>query len=216
MQAVLFDLDGTLIDTGALYAECYRRAFAAQLPEPPNMEEMARRRPASERHFVLEWFGADVGDRIHRSMCEAYEELAGELLGGFFEGVPEMLDALSARGVPMAVVTGKSRRSFEATSRHLALDRWRFEAIVLEDDVPAPKPDPAGLVRALEVLGVPSERSIYVGDTPMDLEAARRASMIGASALWRYTDEERTRFAAKMDPEFWVLSSPRELAARFR
>jgi len=141
MRAVLFDLDGTLINTGALYAEAYRRAFAAELETVPTWEEMLRRSPASERLFLLDWFGPELGDRVHQRMCESYEALAEELLGGFFEGV-------------------------------------------------------------------------YVGDTPMDVEAAHRAGMTGASALWCRRPEDRERLAQKLEPRVWALHAPLELCAR--
>lgn len=213
MRAVLFDLDGTLIDSGALYAECYRRAFTAELAELPTVEEMMGRRPASERLFLLEWLGEDVGDRVHQRVCEAYEALASTLLGGFYEGVPEMLDELRARGLPMGIVTGKSRRAFQATCRHLELERF-FDIVVVEDDVPAAKPDPRGLVRALEALRAEPHEAVYVGDTPMDAEAAARAGMVGASALWCRSPEDRARIVPRLAPEIWPLHAPADLCAR--
>lgn len=213
MRAVLFDLDGTLIDSGALYAECYRRAFAAELDELPSWEELMGRNPSSERLFLLEWLGAELGDRVHRRVCEAYESLAGELLGGFFEGVPEMLTDLRERGVAMAIVTGKSRRAFEVTCRHVPLERY-FDVVVLEDDVDAPKPDPRGLVRALEAIGRSPHEALYVGDTKMDAEAAQRAGMTAASALWCRPPGDRERVAQKLAPGIWPLRAPHELCAR--
>src|SRR5690606_11316435 len=152
---------GTLIDTGALYAEAYRRALAAELETMPTWEELLGRRPASERLFLLDWLGPELGDRVHRRMCESYEALGEELLGGFFAGVPEMLEELRGRGVAMAVVTGKSRRAFAATCRWLPLERY-FDVVVLEDDVPAPKPDPQGLVRALAAIDAGPHEAVYV------------------------------------------------------
>lgn len=213
MRAVLFDLDGTLIDSGALYAECYRRAFAAELEELPTWEEMMSRRPASERLFLLDWFGDEAGDRVHRAMCEAYEALAPELLGGFYEGVPEMLAELRDRGVAMGVVTGKSRRAFAATCRCLPIERY-FEVVVLEDDVPAAKPDPRGIVRALEAMGRAPHEAVYVGDTPMDVEAGQRAGTTAASALWCRAPADRERLAGKLAPSVWALRAPAELCAR--
>lgn len=211
MKVVLFDLDGTLVDSMRLYAECYRRAFEAELASPPSLTEMAARRPASERHFLLEWFGDEVGHRIHARMCDAYDELAAELLTGFYPGVPEMLDALAARGIAMGVVTGKSRRAYESTRRCLSLERW-FEVVVLEDDVPAPKPDPRGLEAALKALGISAHEGLYVGDLPVDVEAGKRAGMKSASALWRYSPAERQRLAP--GDGVWLLEAPSDLLAR--
>lgn len=215
MRVVLFDLDGTLIDSGALYAECYRRAFAAHLDALPSWEEMMTRRPASERSFLIEWLGAELGDRVHRGVCETYEAMAGELLGGLYDGVEAMLEELKARGTPMGIVTGKSRRAFDATCRLLDLERW-FDVVIVEDDVPAPKPDPAGLVAALTKLDAAPHDAIYVGDTAMDAEAAHRAGMISASALWCRPPEDRERVAARLDARIWPLRHPTDLVARLR
>jgi pyrophosphatase PpaX len=209
VKVVLFDLDGTLVDSMRLYAACYSRAFE-ELPEPPTLADMAARKPASERHFLLEWLGEELGHRVHARMCDAYDELAESMLSGFYAGVPEMLDALAARGVKMGVVTGKSRRAYEATRRCLSLERW-FDVVVLEDDVPAPKPDPRGLVLALDKLAARASDALYVGDLPIDVEAAQRAGMIGASALWRYSEGERARF---VKDDAWILESPSDLLSR--
>lgn len=210
MDAVLFDLDGTLLDTQRLYAASYHHAFVTELAEPPTLEQFAARRPASERLFLLEWYGEEVGERLHRRMLEHYEARAAELLGGFYDGVTALLDALRARGVPLAIVTGKSRRAYEITSAHVDLSG--FEVVVVEDDVPAAKPDPAGIVRAHAALG--GGRAVYVGDTPMDAEAATRAGVQPAAALWARPPGDRARVAARLGDGVWPLHAPEELLTR--
>ncbi|HJL18415.1 MAG TPA: HAD-IA family hydrolase [Sandaracinaceae bacterium LLY-WYZ-13_1] len=214
MRVVLFDLDGTLLDSGPLYAECYLEAFTDVLDEPPTFEEMLARRPSSERLFLLEWYGEEVGDRIHRRMVEAYEAKAAHRLAGLFEGVEELLDALRGHEVRTGIVSGKSRRAYEATTRHVPLDG--FDVVVLEDDVPAPKPDPGGIERALAQLGARPEETVYVGDTPWDAEAARRAGVAAASALWCRAEEERPRVASSLDEGVWPLHAPGDLLGRIR
>ena len=210
MDAVLFALDGTLLDTQRLYAAAYRHAFLTELAEPPTVEQFAARRPASERHFLLEWYGDELGDRLHRRMLEHYEAHAATLLDGLYDGVAELVGALRARGVPLAIVTGKSRRAYEITSMHVDLSP--FEIVVVEDDVPAPKPDPAGIVRAHAALG--GGRAVYVGDTPMDAEAATRAGLQPAAALWARPPGDRARVAARLGEGVWPLHAPEDLLAR--
>jgi pyrophosphatase PpaX len=175
MHCILFDLDGTLIESTALYAECYQFAVAAELGSSPSFAELvALMRPTSERACLLGWFGAEVGARVHARVCEVYEARADELLGGYYSGVAELLEDLRASGMRMGLVSGKSRRAFAATCALIRLSDF-FEVIVLEDDVLAPKPDPAGLLQALASLGAQAQDALYVGDTRADLEAARRA-----------------------------------------
>lgn len=212
MRVVLFDLDGTLLNTGALYAESYRLAFERELDTPPTWEEMLRRRPASERHFLIDWYGEEVGGRIHRGVVAAYAELAPSLLGGFYDGVPEVLATLREAGVPTGIVTGKSGAAFEATRALIDLDG--FDVVVVEDHVPAPKPDPRGIQMALAALGARADEAVYVGDTPMDVEAARRAGTLGAAALWGRPLDEHARLAARFDFSPWLLGRPADLLAQ--
>ena len=217
MKLVLFDLDGTLLDTGALYAESYRRGFAEVLEAPPTWEEMLRRKPASERSFLVDWHGERQGALIHDAVVAAYDALAEELLGGFFDGVPEMLDALRGEGVRMGIVTGKSRRAYASTVRHARLEG--FEVIVLEEDVPQPKPDPGGIRKALREMGADGEPGVYVGDTPMDVEAAHAAGLVAGAALWARAEADRAQIAARLGAaergaEVWVLEHPADLLRR--
>ncbi|MCA9607386.1 MAG: HAD-IA family hydrolase [Myxococcales bacterium] len=207
---MIFDLDGTLLDTQRLYAAAYYEAFTLELPTPPTPEQFASRRPSSERLFLLEWFGDELGERLHRRVLERYALHAEALLDGFYEGVHEMIDAVTSRGLPTAIVTGKSRKAYEITLEHVDLSV--FEVVIVEDDVPAPKPDPGGILAALEVLGV--REGVYVGDTPMDAEAAVRAGLQPAAALWARPLADRARVAAKLDPEVWPLHTPADLITR--
>lgn len=210
MHAVLFDLDGTLVDTRHIYAESYRHAFAQELAEPPTFEEFIARRPSSERLFLLEWYGSEVGERLHRRMLERYEATAAELHGVLYDGVAELVRSLVQRRTQLAIVTGKSRRAFEVTRR--LVDLSAFDVVVVEDDVPRAKPDPAGIRRALQLLGV--RDAAYVGDTPMDAEAAIAAGVQPAAALWARTPEDRARVAGELHSDIWALHAPGDLLER--
>lgn len=209
-RPVLFDLDGTLVDTSRLYSASYRHAFEAELTEPPTFDEFLGRRPSSERIFLVEWYGADLGDRLHQRMLEHYEAHAESLHGVFYDGVVELVATLQARGAELAIVTGKSRRAYEITSRRVDLSA--FETVVVEDDHPRAKPDPGGIQRAMERLGI--DDGIYVGDTPMDAEAAASAGLQPAAALWSRGPDARARLQQHLAPDVWPLHEPADLLAR--
>lgn len=210
VNAILFDLDGTLLDARHLYAASYTHAFMAERLDVPTLEDFVALGVTSERHFLLEHWGAEVGARIHRRMLEHYTANAGALLGGLFEGVEAMVAELRRRGVRLGIVTGKSRAAYDVTSA--LIDLSAFDVVIVEDDVPAPKPDPAGIRAAMAQLSIDS--TIYVGDTPADAEAATRAGVGAAVALWACRPADRARFAASLGEHVWPLAAPGDLLSR--
>lgn len=214
MQCILFDLDGTLIDTSALYVESFKVAVSPFMPELPSLQALLKeRRPASERAFLVDLLGEAQASIAHHALCDAYEAHAPRLLGGFFEGVAAMLDALKEAKVPMGLVTGKSQRAFDSTCTLLKL-RDYFDVVVLEDHVPAPKPDPAGLNQALASLGLSAKDAIYVGDSDGDMVAAQRAGMPGVLAVWGHGAEAREQLVKSLTDNTSALAAPMDLAQR--
>ncbi len=209
---VLFDVDGTLIDTYRLYLEAYGRALRPYMGRLPDHAEIAAKRPSSERRFLIDWLGEEQGIACHAAMCSAYEELHRSFCGGVYDGVREMLDALRAVGVPIGVVTGKGRRAWEVTESEVRLGP--FGVVITEDDTEHPKPDPGGLLMALERMGATAEETVYVGDSLSDLAAARAAGVRAAAALWPKTEpDDRERFldgAHEYEPA-WILERPADV-----
>ncbi len=215
-SAILFDLDGTLIDTYRLYIESYRRALTPFLGYSPGDEEFILRRPSSERRFLADWIGEDNAAACHDAMCGHYQALHTSLFEGMYEGVREMLASLRSAGIPLGIVTGKGRRAWETTAA--AVDLGEFEVVVTDDDVEAPKPHPGGLLSAAEQIGLAPASIVYVGDSPGDLEAGRAAGMMVGAALWPKTDpEDRKWFEERIRgrrPE-WTFERPAEITQVF-
>ena len=214
--AVLFDLDGTLVDTYRLYLECYRRALEPYLGRLPADEEIVARRPSSEKAFLAEWIGAENADACHLAMRGHYDALHRALGEGPYDGVREMLAALRSAGYPLGIVTGKGRHAWEVTERDLALGP--FAAVVTDDDVDRPKPDPRGLLAAARALSVAPGEIVYVGDSKVDLRAGRAAGMRTAAVLWPKTGPgERERFLMEIEPlsPDWTFDRPADLTKTF-
>ena len=195
LEGVLFDLDGTLVDTWELYLEAYRRALEPMVERMPTREEVEAVGPSAERHLFRGLLGEERGEEAHRRFREHYEALHDELFEGIYPGVVEALDALRRRGRRLGIVTGKSRPAWEVTRRRVELGP--FHTVITEDEAEAPKPSPQGLLRALEELAAPADRTLYVGDALRDLEAARAAGVRFAAALWGKSEEERPVFARR-------------------
>lgn len=159
LAAVVFDLDGTLVDTRRVVAA----AHAASLGEFPPLDHLLGRVPR----------GADAA-AYHRRLAELAHELAP------YPGVRELLERLP---LPAAVVTGASREAAELVLEATGL-RGSFAAVVAADDVRRPKPHPEGLQLACERLGVEPGQVAYVGDLAGDAAAARACGALAVGAGW--------------------------------
>ncbi len=191
-NAALFDLDGTLVATLTLYFESFAYALEPVFGRRLSREEMAVHHPRSEVRFLRELSGDEHHPWVMERFYSHYAERHDDAFEGIYPGVPEMLDRLRAAGVPIGLVTGKSRRSWSITGPRIELGE--FPVGIFDDDVPAAKPDPTGLRLALERLGRAPGEVIYVGDSVTDLEAARRAGVRPGGVLWSKRDGERDAF----------------------
>ena len=214
--AILFDLDGTLIDTYHLYLECYRRALEPHLGYAPADKEIIARNPVSERRFLVDWIGEKRGEICHAEMRCLYVELFDSRFEGTYDGVNEMLTAVEAAGYPTGIVTGKGREAWEFTKFYGGL--YEFDVVVTDDDVHAPKPDPSGLLAAAGALGVQPADTIYIGDSTSDLKAGRNAGMRIGAALWPKTAPgEKDAFLhaiEAMTPD-WIFEHPSDITRAF-
>jgi pyrophosphatase PpaX len=210
-DAVLFDLDGTLIDTRSLYIEAYRQAVEPYVRDELTPDDIRALRPTSELAFLRAIVHEDHFDACLADFYHAYETLHEHRFQGVYPGVPETLGALRDAGIPLGLVTGKSRRSWEITRAVVEL-AVPFEALIFDDDVRAPKPDPHGLELAVKAMGVAPARTLYVGDTMTDMEAARAAGLRPIAALWAFSDDRRARHLERIrDVDATPIRRPEEL-----
>lgn len=216
LQAILFDVDGTLIDTYRLYLEAYRRALEPYLGYAPEDAEFIARRPSSEKRFLEDWVGPEAAAECHSSMCGHYERLHATHCEGLYDGIREMLAGLRSAGIPLGVVTGKGRHAWKITDAEFGLGD--FAVVVTDDDVAEPKPSPIGLEAARRTLGIDAGEILYVGDSMADMQAGRAAGMMVGAALWPKTwREDRAEFIRQID-EFGVdfrFEHPADLVRRF-
>lgn len=194
VRCVLFDLDGTLIDTWQLYIAAYRATLEPHYGRPVTMQDLARLGPISELRMLAKAVGPAAQADYHRAFVGHYGRLHASLFGGLYPGVADLLSALRARRWPLGVVTGKSRPAWEVTATQAALGP--FAVVVTDEQVERPKPDPQGLRLALRRLGLAPGQALYVGDSLADLEAARDAGTPAVGVLWCKSPHEREAFLA--------------------
>jgi HAD superfamily hydrolase (TIGR01509 family) len=212
LKAVLWDVDGTLVSTKDLYLECYRRALEPYVGKRMTDEEMLALRPHSELH-VLRHHSGDAFEECMASFKTHYAELHPTLFGGVYDGVAEVLAELRARGLPNGIVTGKSRSSWEIMLTEIELGH--FDVVIADDDVSHPKPSPEGILAALDHLKVHPGDAMYIGDSPVDIEAAQTAGTRAVAAMWSKDETWRERFMLRTRdyPKFEMLDHPSGLLA---
>ena len=206
VKAILFDLDGTLLDSVPLILDSFAHAFAAvgePLPPPP---VLARAIGIPLRAFFLE-IGKTEPEIA--ALIAAYREHNLAQHDGrvrAFPGVVDLVTELRARGFRTALVTSKNRLGAERGLRIIGLGD-AMDVLVSCDDVARPKPDPEPVNRALAWLGVDATEAVFVGDSLHDLESGRAAGVRTAAALWGpFT---RTDLAPGT-PDYW-LEAPADL-----
>ena len=188
-RAILFDLDGTLLDTLDDLADATNAALARQgLPAHP-VEEF--------KYFV----GDGMRNLILRTLPEASRDEAtlARTIDAFREeygrnwadktrpypGVADLLDAITERGVPKAILSNKPHEFTQLCVGKLLPD-WSFEIVQGVSETTPPKPDPSGALRIADELGVPPARFLYVGDTNTDMQTATAAGMFAVGVTWGF------------------------------
>jgi phosphoglycolate phosphatase len=188
---VIFDLDGTLADSLGDIASAMNRTLQAHgFPVHP---------ASAYRTFV----GEGVRRLVERALPPGTESVREAFLAAYqsdyaehlldetrlFPGIPPVLDALAAAGVPLAVLSNKSdeptRRLVDALC-----SRWTFRAVVGERPGVPRKPDPASALALADALTAPPETVAFVGDTGVDMLTARAASMRPVGVLWGFRPED--------------------------
>jgi N-acetyl-D-muramate 6-phosphate phosphatase len=211
-RAVLFDLDGTLVDTAPDLC-----AAANAMRARAGLEPLA---VAAFRPVVSRGSRAMLGRALPHLDAQSREAWVEPFLASYaeaiavhsrlFEGIERVLQAIEADGASWGIVTNKPEALARALVRALGLES-RCAVLVGGDTLPVRKPDPQPLWFACDQLGVTATAALYVGDDARDVEAARAAGMRCIAAAWGYRDgEERI--------EQWgadaVLAEPHELLER--
>jgi pyrophosphatase PpaX len=153
----------------------------------------------------MERLSADHARELYDVYREYNHRRHDELIRGY-EGMAEVLDALKAAGRRLGIVTSKSHDTTEMAFRAVGL-REHFDVVVTASDTAEHKPSPVPLRLCLERLGAPPDGSMYVGDSPVDIEAGKAAGMATAAVAWGVFGREALLAAG---PDYW-LDDPREL-----
>jgi phosphoglycolate phosphatase-like HAD superfamily hydrolase len=209
VQAVIFDVDGTLVDTNPSHVEAWRRAFnstgydvsqeriEAEIGKGGDLLVPAILGEAAEEHD---------GKALRKNQKEEFLKIARSMRFRVFPSVSQLFQAIRERGVRTALATSSDRKHLQATCDSAGLDLPALaDVLVTKDDASASKPEPDLVIVAVEKLGLTPGDCAMVGDTIYDAQAccgagvvflglesggtpARELLEVGAAAVWRDTE----------------------------
>lgn len=191
VSTVLFDLDGTLADSAGDLAGAVNRMRAERGLDPVSVAALRPHASSGARGLLGAGLGITPSDAEYPLLREtflAYYAAALDRTTRLFDGIPALLDALDERELRFGIVTNKAARFTQPVVAALGLDQ-RATAIVSGDTTAHPKPHPAPLLHAAQLLGVEPGACVYVGDDLRDVTAGNAAGMATIVAEYGYLGE---------------------------
>ena len=188
LKAAIFDLDGTLLDTLDGIAASANHAIGLQGASPLDRDNWQQRIGGGARNLFakLPEPPADLDKAV--SDYTAHQREQGLQHNRRYLGVRELLDALTAANIPLAVLSNKPHAAVAPACT--LLDAWPFALLQGADATTAPKPDPAGLLRVCTQLNVAPDEAAYFGDSEVDIAVARSAGTQALACAWGFRPAE--------------------------
>jgi len=178
---ILFDLDGTVVDSGAIILASLRHATQTVLGETIPDERLLATVGGSGLASQMRDFDPERVEELVRVYTEHNRPLHSELAA--CDGMLELLEDLKADGRTLGIVTAKRRATVELAFDTVAIEHL-FDVVVAGDETERQKPHPEPLLRALAQLSADATTAAYVGDSPFDIQAAKAGGLAAIAATW--------------------------------
>jgi HAD superfamily hydrolase (TIGR01549 family) len=193
LRAMIFDVDGTLVDTNPAHVVAWRRAFARfgyDIPTERIEVEIGKGGDKLVPSVLGEAEESRIGEPLRQAQKEEFLEIARGEHFKVFPGVPEIFDALRRRGLSTALATSSDEKHLKATLTSAGLDLTKLtDLVVTKSDASESKPSPDIVVAAVEKLGLSAAACAMVGDTVYDAQACQAAGVMFFGLLSGGTSE---------------------------
>jgi phosphoglycolate phosphatase len=188
-EAVIFDLDGTLIDTIDDIGDAVNRVLSNR-NLPTHASSVYRKfvgdgsRALIERALPDQYRNDDIIDACHNEYIEDYS-INYNVKTNIYDGIPHLLDALTENGLRLAVLSNKP----DAITKNCVktfLSTWHFEVVLGQRNSVPRKPDPQSALETAKIMSIPPSHFLYLGDTAIDMKTAVSAGMFPVGVLWGF------------------------------
>ena len=203
IKAVLFDFDGTIMDTNTIILKSWQHTFNTVLGRDPDFELIKQTfgEPLDETMKKL------FPDRDTHEMVETYRNYQRHIYREditMFPGTKEVIEELKRRGYQVAIVTS---RLWSSTTQGLyKFDiAHMFDAVVSAEDTTIHKPDPTPILLCLDKLGIEPDEALMVGDSKFDILCARNAGVESCLVSWTITVDDELR--RELAPEYYITEA---------
>lgn len=207
INTVLFDFDGTLVNTNDVIIASWQHTYMYYLGREESLEKIT----ACFGEPLLLTMEREFPEVDPRESAEVYrnfqKENADELVK-IFPGIKELLESLKTDGFRMGVVTSRTRESAQRYMDMFGIGDY-FEEMVSCDDTDIHKPNPEPILLCLKKMGITAEEALMVGDSPFDIKCANNAGVKSVLVGWRITGDGQTLIDDAR--EDFTISEPSEL-----
>ncbi|MGM8215234.1 pyrophosphatase PpaX [Bacillaceae bacterium W0354] len=196
IRTILFDLDGTLIDTNELIIESFKHTLGVHTDKEYSREE------------IISFIGPPLIDTFEQILPDQVDEMIAtyrehnlahhDAYVKSYDGVFDTIKTLHEKGYPMAIVTTKIKDTAMLGLKLTKLDQF-FDVVIGLDDVTRAKPDPEPVLKGMNALGGTPESTIMIGDNSHDIDAGKNAGMKTAGVAW---SAKGRGFMQSLEPDY--------------
>lgn len=186
-EAILFDLDGTLIDSAPDLIQTLNAMLVEHGKAPCSVKDFRQYVSYGSTKLLEMGFQGDypMDFQTLRQQYLARYQTQNTVHTDFFDGIPQLLAAIEATGTPWGIMTNKPTNCTTAIAQKLKLNQ-RAAAIVCGDTLPVAKPDPSPIILTCQMMGVTPENCVYIGDSDRDIAAGKNAGMATIACEFGY------------------------------